>query len=80
MDAGDPNRIVRTVTPPGGLTDYTLWQTTTTNNGITISNDPRPWKEYFYEGQRGYYFIIQANSLNSYEIDIRVPTRYIGKY
>jgi hypothetical protein len=48
--------------------------------GQIISTDPRPWVEKFYEGERGYYFIINANSLLSYEIDIQVPTRYIGKY
>jgi hypothetical protein len=70
IDAEDPNRIVRTITPPGGL-DSSLW---------TGSGDPRPWKEKFYEGARKYYFIIYAHSLNSYTLDIRVPTNYIGKY
>ena len=70
MDADDPNRIVRTITPPGGL-DKSLWTTT---------NDPRPWKERFFEGSRNYYFIITAHALNSYNLDIRVPTEYIGKY
>lgn len=70
MDAEDPNRIVRTITPPGGL-DKSLW---------TKAGDPRPWKEKFYEGARKYYFIIYAHSLNSYNLDIRVPTAYIGKY
>jgi hypothetical protein len=71
MDAEDPNRIVRTITPPGGL-DEALW--------TGESGDPRPWKERFYEGARKYYFIIYAHSLNSYSLDIRVPTAYIGKY
>jgi hypothetical protein len=70
MDADDPNRIVRTITPPGGL-DKSLW---------TSSNDPRPWKERFFEGSRNYYFVINAHALNSYSLDIRVPTEYIGKY
>lgn len=70
MDAEDPNRIVRTVTPPGGL-DSSLW---------TGTSDPRPWKEKFYEGAKKYYFIIYAHSLNSYHLDIRVPADYIGKY
>jgi hypothetical protein len=70
MDAEDPNRIVRTITPPGGL-DSSLW---------TGTRDPRPWKEKFYEGARKYYFIIYAHSLNSYNLDIRVPAGYIGKY
>jgi hypothetical protein len=91
MDAQDPNRIVRTITPPGGI-DINLWKgvKTTINPAVTakagrVSNsadtpitDPRPWTETFYEGQRSYYFIITAQLLNSYSIDIRVPTRYIG--
>jgi hypothetical protein len=71
MDAEDPSRIVRTIIPPGGL-DKTLW--------AGEGGDPRPWKEKFYEGARKYYFIINARSLNSYTIDIRVPKDYIGKY
>ena len=70
MDAEDPNRIVRTIAPPGGL-DESLW---------TGTNDPRPWKEKFFEGARKYYFIIYAHALNSYNLDIRVPTAYIGEY
>ena len=69
MDADDPNRIVRTITPPGGL-DSTLW----------TGSDPRPWKEKFYEGQKDYFFIINTQALSSYTIEIRVPTEYIGKY
>jgi hypothetical protein len=71
MDAEDPNRIVRTITPPGGL-DKSLW--------TGEAGDPRPWKERFFEGARKYYFIIYAHSLSSYSLDIRVPTTYIGKY
>jgi hypothetical protein len=70
MDADDPNRIVRIVTPPGGI-DAALWKT-------AGSTDPRPWTEKFYEGQRSYYFIITAQMLRSYSIDIRVPVRYVG--
>ena len=70
VDADDPNRVVRTITPPGGL-DKSLWTTT---------NDPRPWKERFFEGSKKYYFIITAHTLNSYNLDIRIPTEYIGKY
>jgi hypothetical protein len=69
MDADDPNRIVRTITPPGGL-DFTVW----------TESDPRPWKEKFYEGQRNYYFVINTQALSSYTIEIRVPEEYIGKY
>jgi hypothetical protein len=79
MDGNDPNRIVRTITPPGGL-DSSLWVTTTDTNGNLLSTDPRPWVEKFFEGQRNYYFIITTHSLNSYSIKIRVPTRYIGQY
>jgi len=69
MDADDPNRIVRTITPPGGL-DSTLW----------TGSDPRPWKEKFYEGQKNYFFVINTQALSSYTIEIRVPAEYIGKY
>ena len=91
MDAGDPNRIVRTITPPGGI-DINLWKgvkgsinpaSTAKAGRITTSDDtpvtdPRPWTEKFYEGSRGYYFIINAQLLNSYSIDILIPARYIG--
>jgi hypothetical protein len=70
VDAADPNRIVRTFSPPGGI-NQELW---------TATSDPRPWTEKFYEGQRSYYFIIKSTLLNSYTIDIRVPTQYIGRY
>lgn len=71
IDANDPNRIVRTITPPGGI-DPSLWNEEET--------DPRPWKEKFFEGQRSYYFVIKTHYLNSYSIDIKVPTSYVGKY
>jgi hypothetical protein len=91
MDANDPNRIVRTISPPGGI-DINLWKgvkgsinpaSTPKAGRITTSSDtpvtdPRPWTEKFYEGQRSYYFIINAQLLNSYSIDIQIPTRYIG--
>jgi hypothetical protein len=82
MDADDPNRIVRTITPPGGL-DKALWTGKSVEgeySGTTLIKDPRPWKEKFFEGQRNYYFIVDTQSVNSYSVDIRVPTRYIGKY
>jgi hypothetical protein len=69
MDADDPNRIVRTIIPPGGL-DSALW----------TESDPRPWKERFYEGQRNYYFVINTQALSAYSLEIRVPAEYIGKY
>jgi len=92
MDAEDPNRIVRTITPPGGI-DINLWKgikgsinpgstlrkgQEATTSSDTIYADPRPWTEKFFEGQRSYYFIITAHILKSYNIDIRVPARYIG--
>lgn len=94
MDADDPNRIVRVITPPGGI-DLNLWlgvtPTTPSSSRLkprpsyneiskTTVTDPRPWKERFFEGQRNYFFIINAQNLNSYKIDIRVPTKYIGQY
>jgi hypothetical protein len=96
MDAGDPNRIVRFITPPGGI-DPDLWkgiaptlpavtvQTTRKYGAVSptptpINTDPRPWTEKFFEGQRSYYFIINSQYINSYTIWIRVPMRYIGQY
>jgi hypothetical protein len=91
MDAEDPNRIVRVISPPGGI-DVNLWKGVkgtinpavtvkagrATNSADTPVTDPRPWTEKFFEGQRSYYFIINSQQLNSYSIDIRVPSRYIG--
>jgi hypothetical protein len=68
IDADNPSSIVRTITPPGNL-DPLLWQ----------KDDPRPWKEKFLEGNNQYYFIIRANTLSSYSIDIKVPTSYLEK-
>ncbi|MFZ0006298.1 hypothetical protein [Methanoregula sp.] len=95
MDATDPNRIVRTITPPGGI-DPDLWEgiTPTTPAATstipakyatieptpTFSTDPRPWLEKFYEGGRGYYFVINSQYIKSYTIKILIPTRYIGQY
>jgi hypothetical protein len=92
MDGDDPNRIVRTITPPGGI-NLDLWtgaerevheNSAFRSNQLTYTTisatDPRPWTEKFYEGQRRYFFIITAQSLDSYTISIKVPTRYIGKY
>jgi hypothetical protein len=80
MDANDPNRIVRTISPPGGL-DSSIWSGSISTGGSadSVNNvDPRPWKEKFFEGQRSYYFIINAHSLNSYSLKILVPSHYIG--
>jgi hypothetical protein len=96
MDATDPNRIVRSISPPGGI-DPNLWAgitqatpaasstipqkyTTIEPTPTLSSTDPRPWTERFFEGQRGYYFIINSQYINSYTIKILIPTRYIGKY
>ena len=81
MDAADPNRIIRTITPPGGL-DSALWKGASVTGGYsgeeeTKIMDPRPWKEKFFEGQRNYFFIINTHSINSYGIEIRVPSDYI---
>lgn len=92
MDANDPNRIVRTISPPGGI-DLNLWLgkknvvTNPQDNSVSSTtpsnvpyNDPRPWTEKFFEGERSYYFVITAHSLDSYTIQIQVPSTYIGKY
>ena len=68
VDPENPSSLVRTITPPGSL-DPLLWKT----------DDPRPWKEKFLEGNNQYYFIIKANMLSSYSIDIKVPTSYLEK-
>ena len=68
VDADNLSSIVRTITPPGSL-DPSLWQ----------KDDPRPWKEKFLEGNNQYYFIIKANMLSSYSIDIKFPTSYLEK-
>jgi hypothetical protein len=68
VDADNLSSIVRTITPPGSL-DPSLWQ----------KDDPRPWKEKFLEGNDQYYFIIKANMLSSYSIDIKFPTSYLEK-
>jgi hypothetical protein len=74
VDADQPNRTVRTVTPPGGL-DAALWK-----KGKEY--DPRPWVEKFYEGveNHNYYFVITPDNIHSYRIDVMVPEAYIGKY
>jgi hypothetical protein len=95
MDATDPNRVVRTITPPGGI-DPDLWEGITPTIPAatstippkygtieptpTFSTDPRPWLEKFYEGGRGYYFVINSQYIKSYTIKILIPTRYIGQY
>lgn len=94
MDALDPNRIVRTITPPGGI-DINLWKgITQTTPAVTrtpkyqeivetptiVYTDPRPWTEKFYEGQHSYYFIIDSKFIESYKITIQVPSKYIGQY
>jgi hypothetical protein len=69
IDADNPSRFVKTITPPGTL-DPELW----------TNNDPRPWKEKIFEGNKGYYLVITAHYLNSYSVDIKVPTSYIESY
>jgi hypothetical protein len=79
MDGNDPNRIVRIITPPGSI-DKDLWSGKTAEgdySGITTFDDPRPWKEKFFEGERNYFFVINTQSLDSYTIEFKVPTKYI---
>ncbi|MEI6293764.1 MAG: hypothetical protein WCP36_08770, partial [Methanomicrobiales archaeon] len=56
IDADQPNRTVRTITPPGGL-DAVLWKKGT-------DYDPRPWVEKFYEGveNHNYYFVVTPDN------------------
>jgi hypothetical protein len=74
IDADQPNRTVRTVTPPGGL-DAKMW-------AKGKDYDPRPWVEKFYEGveNHNYYFVITPDNIHSYRVDVMVPQRYVGKY
>jgi hypothetical protein len=67
MDADDPNRFVRIVNP--GVLDPSLWEV----------NDPRPWAEKFFEGERNYYFVITTRFVSSYRIDIMVPKKLAGE-
>lgn len=64
IDKKNSDRVVASVEPPGGL-DKTLWQKS--------GNDPRPWKQKFYEGNKEYYFVITARNLKSYAIEARIP-------
>ncbi|WP_292367828.1 hypothetical protein [Methanoregula sp. UBA64] len=64
MDGDNPNQVARTIEPPGGL-DVTLWKSS--------GNDPRPWVEKFYAGNKHYYLVINEEFLNSYTIEIRSP-------
>ncbi|KQC03414.1 MAG: hypothetical protein APR53_05665 [Methanoculleus sp. SDB] len=66
MDVSDPNRFVRIINP--GVLDSRTWS----------ENDPRPWIEKFYEGERSYYFIITTRFVESYSMEIKVPTRYVS--
>jgi hypothetical protein len=68
VDANNPSAFVKTIIPPGTL-DLSLWK----------DNDPRPWKEKFYEGNNQYYFIIKASMLTSYSIDVKIPNNYLDK-
>ena len=70
-DAAQPDKIVRVITPAGGL-DADLWSQGT-------GYDPRPWKENFYQGTKdmNYFFMIDSHAVQSYEIDIMVPKRYL---
>ena len=65
MDADDPNRFVRTV--DSNILDPRLFK----------ENDPRPWVEKFYEGNHNYYFVIKAQFISSYKIEVMVPKRYL---
>jgi hypothetical protein len=97
VDAGDPNRTVGTITPPGGIHPE-LWagiSPTTPAVGPGVTTRPKyaviaatpttpstwvkpPWTETFMEGYHSYYFVITSQFINSYTIDVKVPTRYIN--
>lgn len=93
MDYNDPNRIVRVISPPGGV-NLALWKSSITESRtyadpvtgrtktetITTPLDPRPWTETFYEGNHAYYFVITSRYIDSYTLNILVPKDYVGKY
>lgn len=64
MDAQDPSRKVGTLSP-GGIIDDRSWS----------ENDPRPWKQKFFEGGRSYYLVIDSRLIESYTIEIKVPVQ-----
>jgi hypothetical protein len=72
-DVANPNSTVRAITPAGGI-DTNLWSHGT-------GYDPRPWIENFYQGTKdmNYFFVIDSHAIQSYEIDIMVPKRYLEK-
>ncbi len=61
IDADNPARIVRNIEPD--LLDAR----------INSSYDPRPWKERIDEGYHRYYFVIDVQQIDRYQIDILVP-------
>lgn len=93
MDYNDPNRVVRVISPPGGI-NLALWRSSITESRTyadpvtgktkteiyTTSLDPRPWTEVFYEGNHEYYFVITSRYIDSYTLNILVPKDYVGKY
>ncbi|HZK30630.1 MAG TPA: hypothetical protein VFC43_05280 [Methanoregula sp.] len=64
IDTKNSDRVVETVESPGGL-DKTLW--------AKSGQDPRPWKQKFYEGNKEYRFVITTKHLKSYTIEARIP-------
>jgi len=58
--------VIETVEPPGGL-DKNLWE----RSGV----DPRPWIEKYYYGYSQYYLRINAEHLQSYIVEARVPSQ-----
>jgi hypothetical protein len=61
IDADNPARIVRNIEPD--LLDAR----------INSSYDPRPWNERIDEGNHRYYFVIDIQQIEWYQIDILVP-------
>lgn len=70
MEGNQTNRVVREISPPGGL-DTNLWKE---------DKDPRPWSAKIFEGNKYYYMIIARHAIKNYWIEIRVPERFIGMY
>ena len=78
IDAKTGN-IVKTITQTN--LDSRMWsgifgdqeETNDEDKYKNINWDPRPWRENIFAGEGEYFFNIQTNALNSYQVDILVP-------
>jgi hypothetical protein len=59
-------QLFDTVSPDGQL-DPTLWE----------RSDPRPWYKRYFVGDREFGFVVTAESVKSFTIEVRVPVKTI---